>query len=47
MVNILTAFDDGCSLVGVVKGCVLVSPYDDIYPVEISDQFVSDYGSKG
>ena len=28
--------------VGVVKGCVFVPPYDDIYPVKISNKLVCD-----
>ena len=42
MINILTALDDGGAMVGVVKGCVFVTPYNDIYPVKISNKLVCD-----
>jgi hypothetical protein len=40
MIDILTTFDDGCAMMSVVKRCVLVSPYDNIYPIQFRNRFV-------
>ena len=42
MIDILTTFDDSCSLMCVMKGCMFVSSYDNIHPVQLRNQFVSD-----
>ena len=42
VIDILTTFDDSCALMCVMKGCMFMSPYDNIHPVQLRNQFVSD-----